>query len=463
MRTSRTTTPVRLKVARRLLPRYGWSGADEVVRRAQYKGGEINARAFVARNPARGYVRGYVAPRYVLVVRDDAGKEHDVNVCPAIWHHGGAAPGEVLATIADISDGDHQRWFDGWVALGRRVAAMGDTCAAANRRQSAESAYLRAANYLAVAVNAVDGLKSPDPLLPSFRAHRAAWDGFVKNAQHPVETVDIPYEGTTLPGFFFSPDDGSRSRPTLIMINGSDGAISSLWSSGAAGALERGYNVLLFDGPGQQSMLFERNFPFRYDWEAVVTPVVDFLLTRTDVDPEKIALYGISQAGYWVPRSLAFEHRIAAAIADPGVVDVSTSWTDHMPKSMIALLRDGDREKFDKEMAFGMKLPGSGKTAWSFRARPYNQTGYYDTMSEVLKYNVTDVAGSINTPLLITNPEDEEFWPGQSERLAALLPGEKELVRFTAAEGANYHCQPLARLLTEQRMFDWLDTKIFRP
>lgn len=81
-------------------------------------------------------------------------------------------------------------------------------------------------------------------------------------------------------------------------------------------------------------------------------------------------------------------------------------------------------------------------------------------MTEVLKYNVHDVAASISTPLLITSPEDEQFWLGQSEKLASLVPGETEVVTFTAAEGANYHCQPLARLLTEQRMFDWLDSKI---
>ncbi|MBV9603426.1 MAG: hypothetical protein JOZ87_42195 [Chloroflexi bacterium] len=36
------------------------------------------------------------------------------------------------------------------------------------------------------------------------------------------------------------------------------------------------------------------------------------------------------------------------------------------------------------------------------------------------------------------------------------------LARFTQQEGASYHCQPLARELTEQRMFDWLDEHIAR-
>jgi hypothetical protein len=41
----------------------------------------------------------------------------------------------------------------------------------------------------------------------------------------------------------------------------------------------------------------------------VVTPVVDYALTREGVDPDRIALLGVSQAGYWVPRAVALEHR----------------------------------------------------------------------------------------------------------------------------------------------------------
>jgi poly(3-hydroxybutyrate) depolymerase len=58
-------------------------------------------------------------------------------------------------------------------------------------------------------------------------------------------------------------------------------------------------------------------------------------LSRAEVDPKRVAIQGISQGGYWVPRAVAFEKRIAAAIADPGVVDVSTSWTASLPKPML--------------------------------------------------------------------------------------------------------------------------------
>jgi dienelactone hydrolase len=329
-------------------------------------------------------------------------------------------------------------------------------------RISAARAYLRAADYYAVAVNSIDGLDGDTArLLPAFRASRAAWEGFVANSRWPVERVDIGYEGSSMPGWLFRPDDSGARRPTLVINNGSDGSISGNWCEGGEGALERGYQVLIFDGPGQQSMLFERDIPFRHDWEKVLTPVVDFLVSRDDVDASRLALYGVSQAGYWVPRALAFEHRFAAAIADGGVVDVSRTWFDRIPAQLLALYRSGDKAAFDQNMRQAMAAPQAQavRETWAFRARPYGVSGYSAVLDEVAKYDVTNVAGQITTPLYISDPDGEQFFSGQPAELAALVPG-STLARFTQEEGASYHCQPMARELTEQRMFDWLDEHI---
>jgi hypothetical protein len=87
--------------------------------------------------------------------------------------------------------------------------------------------------------------------------------------------VDVPYENTTLPGCLLRPDASGRARPTLVMTNDSDGPITGMWPAGVMEALDRGWNAFVYDGPGQQSMLFERGTAFRPDWEAVLTPVVD--------------------------------------------------------------------------------------------------------------------------------------------------------------------------------------------
>ncbi|MGO4534717.1 alpha/beta hydrolase family protein [Leifsonia sp. 2MCAF36] len=376
---------------------------------------------------------------------------------------GAADIGEVLAAVQGVGDKDHEGWFRAWLGLGDRIAAQGEKSASSGHSVSAASAFLRAASYYATALNAAAALPSDDELLPTFRTHRAAWDRWVDLVDLDIERIEIPYQDTSMPGYLFrAPRAAAASRPLLVVANGSDGALTSLWSSAVHGALRRGYDALVFDGPGQQSMLFERGVPFRPDWEAVLTPVLDFVLERPGVDADRVAVYGISQAGYWVPRALAFEHRFAAAIVDPGVVDVSTSWTDHLPSNMKKLLSQGDDEKFDRDMAMGAKFSHELAYTWQFRARPYGTTGYAETMRAVLQYTVEKVAGQITTPLLITDPEHEQFWRGQSERLAALTPGVSTLVRFTEEEGADFHVQPLARALTEQRMFDWLDERLDR-
>jgi len=225
--------------------------------------------------------------------------------------------------------------------------------------------------------------------------------------------------------------------------------------------LERGYNVVLYEGPGQQSMLFERGIPFRPDWEKVLTPVVDYLLTRDDVDPDRLGVYGVSQAGYWVPRALAFEHRFAAAIADGGVVDVARTWTQHIPHRLLAVYLKGDKQRFDKELGWAFHLPGTraAHLAWNFRSRPYGVSGYSAALDAVAQYNLTDIAGQIRTPLYVIDADGDQFFGGQPAELAALVPG-STYARFTQTEGASFHCQPLARKLTEQRMFDWLDDQI---
>jgi hypothetical protein len=74
-----------------------------------------------------------------------------------------------------------------------------------------------------------------------------------------------------------------------------------------------------------------------------------------------------------------------------------------------------------------------------------------------MQYRLGDEVAAITTPLLIIEPEDEQFWPGQSQALHDRLPGPRELVRFTAAEGANRHCEPMAPVTRDTRILDWLD------
>jgi hypothetical protein len=218
---------------------------------------------------------------------------------------------------------------------------------------------------------------------------------------------------------------------------------------------------MTFDGPGQNAALVRQGLAFRPDWEKVITPVVDSLSARPDVDAGKLALLGVSQAGYWVPRALAFEHRIAAGVADPGVVDVSTTVLGHLPHSMIKLLEAGEREKLNRDMEWGLKISPSTRSMLALRMRPYGAATPYEFFSAVRDYALTgELIAQITTPVLVTSPDSEQFWPGQSRDLFDKLTGEKAVVAFTEAEGADSHGEPVASGLRGERIFDWLDEQI---
>jgi alpha-beta hydrolase superfamily lysophospholipase len=121
--------------------------------------------------------------------------------------------------------------------------------------------------------------------------------------QAEVDSGGGPYEDTTLPGYLFLVDDSGTPRPTLLYHGGYDSTLEENYFALAAGALRRGYNVIAFDGPGQGSTVREQGLHFRPDWEAVVTPVVDFALTVPEVDAERLVLVGTSLGGILVGKN----------------------------------------------------------------------------------------------------------------------------------------------------------------
>jgi dienelactone hydrolase len=93
------------------------------------------------------------------------------------------------------------------------------------------------------------------------------------------------------------------------MHTGFDGSADKLQVSGARAAVEHGYNVLAFDGPGQFGPRHREGLVFRPHWEKVVTPVVEFALRQPGVDPRRLVIYGASLGGELASRAAAFEHR----------------------------------------------------------------------------------------------------------------------------------------------------------
>jgi len=366
-------------------------------------------------------------------------------------------PGKLLAIVSKIKAGDFESASQAYHQAGVELRTLAEAAAAKHHNVSAREAYLWAAGYFSSALRFLDGTDDHERMLPCWQEYASCWSAAAGLFEPPIERLEIPYEGASLTGWFLRVDKSRRRRPLVLLNNGADGLEESMYVLGGAGALARGHNCLIFNGPGQGDSLWMRKLYFRPDWEKVITPVVDAMLRHREVDPKRIALVGISQGGYWVPRALAFEHRIAAGVADPGVWDVSEPWLHNLPAFVGRLLDAKNRAQFDQMIQMGTASNPKVRGMLRFRMRPYGMTSYYDAFHAVQEYNLSEVASRIRCPMLITDPEGEQFFPGQVQKLYDALTCSKATVHFSREQGADQHCEVAAPGYRDFSIYNWLD------
>jgi dienelactone hydrolase len=369
--------------------------------------------------------------------------------------YGGADIGECFETAGRIKEGDRSSWYEAWTKTADRMNADAEESMKGEHTSSALRAYMRASNYYRTAEFYV----RDDPQDPrSLQGWQSSHDCFAEAARlfdPPFEAVEVPYEGTTLPGYFFRVDDSGERRPTVITMSGMDGYLEECYWSVAAAALERGYNCLAFDGPGQGGVLRQREVPFRPDWEAVVTPVLDFALKRTEVDPKRMVIVGRSFGGYLAPRAASLEHRLAACVADPGQFDLFEAAMSRAPKEMReALLRnDPAVDAFLEKMMEGDAM----RFFIAARMRAYGAKNLKEFLLMQRDYTLEGLVEKIECPTLVCDNVADTIAGGQAKRLHDALGCPQYYVLFTAEEGADGHCEGGAQILFHRVAFDWLD------
>jgi pimeloyl-ACP methyl ester carboxylesterase len=372
---------------------------------------------------------------------------------------GGADFGECAVTMRRIPPGDTVAWHREWTATADRVAAIGDACAAAGHAVSAREAYLRASNYYRTSYVTLFGAPPAPQLVGAFERESATFDAFAALAQPAIEAVEIPYQDTTLPGYFCPAAHGSVRRRTLIATNGYDSTVHEMYFAFAVAANRRGYHCLLFDGPGQGRALIKQGLHMRPDWENVIRPVVDYAFARPDVDPQRIALAGWSFGGYLAPRGASGEPRLAACVADPGQMDVFDQMKKMLPGLPDAVLADPRAADPSVFAPYMEHINASPALRWKVVQRGFWVHGI-DSLADYIaiarQYTNRTAARSIRCPVFLAHEENDPV-AAQAQELYDALTGPKTLVHFAAADGAGDHCAMQARSLFHQRMFDWLD------
>lgn len=369
---------------------------------------------------------------------------------------GGADVGEVLKTAYAIKEGDDESWYREWVKTAEQREKAGDNFLARGRKISARQEFFRASNYYRTAEFFLHTNPEDSRIVSVWKQSRDSFLKAARLADQPITPVEIPFEGTTLPGYLCLVDNSGAKRPLLIVQSGFDGTAEELYFEVAYFALRRGYNVLLFEGPGQGRVIRVQKLPFRPNWETVVKPVVDYAVSRKEVDAKRIALMGISFGGYLVPRAAAFEKRIRACIANGGVYDfhMAARLTAEEEKDLDT--REGAAE-IDNAIYRRMKSDASFRWSIANGMFTFHARSPSDWLKMTRLYTMKDVAEKITCPMLIVDSEGDKDMPGQSRELYDALKSPKDFMLFTKEEGAEEHCQMGAIQISNARILDWLD------
>jgi hypothetical protein len=361
---------------------------------------------------------------------------------------GMANVGECLYIASQITPGDRDTWYAAWSTFADGLVQQAGQALAAGHSVSAGSLYLRASEYYRQAFfwhrDDLDGKELTTAYRASVQAFRAALP--------PARPAGTVLEGDT-PGYFFAPP-GDGPFPTILHIGGYDGTAEEL-SATAYPALERGWAYAALDGPGTGAVLYDRRQPMRPDWENVVPGMVDLLLARPDVDPERVVLVGRSFGGLLAPRGASGEPRLAALVADPGQYDISKS----MGQKLGDLWDAVDDPSADAQFDSLLQVPNL-QTFFGPRMATHGVDSVRAYCGDLRRYNCVEQAPNITCPSFVCDNETDLVSTGQGQELFDALTCEKTFRRFLRSEGAEGHCEGMAQLVFWTAAFDWLEATL---
>ncbi|PCH98785.1 MAG: alpha/beta hydrolase [Rhodobacteraceae bacterium] len=216
----------------------------------------------------------------------------------------------IREAAAKGKDAGTAQFFDSWMNVANKVLASADADLARGRDLSAGVKYQRAAGYLLCA----ERMQSRD-YAPRWEAYNNGLKFFKKGVELqnlPVEFVKIPYEGSYYTALFVPAKGVDGPAPCVVSTNGLDSMKEQIYGAGNPEANRiRGVSTLVLDQPGTGEALRNLDHIGRYDAEAWGTAALEYLLTRDDVDPDRIGIFGLSLGGYFAPRIAAMEPRFA--------------------------------------------------------------------------------------------------------------------------------------------------------
>ncbi len=269
------------------------------------------------------------------------------------------------------------------------------------------------------------------------------------------DVISIPYENGMLPAYRFTPE---HPKGALVMFAGFDAYIEEFFALSFA-FRDAGYEVIIFDGPGQGGALEDSHLPMTYEWEKPVKTVLDFFQL------DDVTLMGISLGGGFVIRAAAFEPRVRRVIADDILTDffeVVLRKVSPVQRALLrALLAAGAARQVNALLKQAMRK--SLMAEWGIKQGMHvtgSQTPY-EFLQKIRTYRTAPVSSRVTQDVLLMAGAQDHYVPlHQFYDQITMLKNVRSLTArlFTRQEQAQNHCQIGNLGLAVQVIVDWLDS-----
>ena len=214
-------------------------------------------------------------------------------------------PAEAEGVLADLDSLDPDAWAEAWSKPGARWEETAKVAEAKGQAGEAEQAYFQASAYYGTG-------RHPFPSsLGKQEAYRKTIETYLAASRYfdpPLERIALPLRDKEVVGYLRLP--AKRPAPVIMHWGGIDNWKEERHSF-VESMLAEGWGCFIMDSPGTG----ESPVPASDTAHEVYSVALDHLVTRAEVDPDRIAVLGASFGGYWSTKMAHVEpERLRAAV-----------------------------------------------------------------------------------------------------------------------------------------------------
>ncbi len=273
--------------------------------------------------------------------------------------------------------------------------------------------------------------------------------------ENGIAITDVPYGKDHLPVMSCKAKGDCRGR--ILLHGGNDSYIEEFFEA-LLYLREQGFDVYLFEGPGQGGCLREQNMKFTHEWEKPVKAILDHF------NLDDVTIIGASLGGYLAPRAAAFEKRITKVIGWSIFPDFFDILLADDPKPVRKLMDTAFRRGFAGIFNgfYKKMMKKSELVKWNLMHGMYaydapDPVGY---VKKIRNFTLKGIGDKISQDMLIIGGRDDHMiMPHLFKEEYDLLPNVRSLSfqLYSNQDDAGSHCGIGNMKLILDTMVSWIN------